>query len=136
MAKKYVNFNSRSLALAKKHWPGPITLVLDVKSKIKTLNEGQKTLAVRVSANKIALALVKKLGRPLTATSANLSGQKACYAVSDVIRQFKKIKYRPDLIIDAGRLRQRQVSTIVRCQDNGCLVLRKGKIVLDKSFEF
>jgi len=135
-----------SQSLAKKHWPGPLTLVLEIKNqknqesnklKIKNLklNKNLKlkignyqTLGLRISSNKLATAIVKKLGGPLTATSANLAGQKECYSAEAVVKQFKDRKHQPDLIIDAGRLPAHPVSTVTRVIDGQVKVLRKGKI--------
>ncbi|HLD27973.1 MAG TPA: L-threonylcarbamoyladenylate synthase [Patescibacteria group bacterium] len=146
MAKRLVKFDGLSQSLAKKHWPGPLTLVLEIKNqknqesnklKIKNLklNKNLKlkignyqTLGLRISSNKLATAIVKKLGGPLTATSANLAGQKECYSAEAVVKQFKDRKHQPDLIIDAGRLPAHPVSTVTRVIDGQVKVLRKGKI--------
>jgi L-threonylcarbamoyladenylate synthase len=133
MAKQYVKFNRLSLKLAKKYWPGPLTLVLKsqkLKVKSQNYNSKIKTLGLRISSNKLATAIVKKLGRPLTATSANVSGKGECFSVKDIIRQFQHQKYQPDLVIDAGRLPKKRMSTIVQVIDNQVKVLRRGAVKL------
>lgn len=137
MAKSLVNFDKTSLGLARKCWPGPLTLVLSQKSQPEAgrplaekfkIND-YKTLGLRISSNKLATAIVKKLGRPITATSANISGKGECYSISDVIKQFKNKKSRPDLIIDAGRVPKTKVSTVVKVIDGEIKILRRGKIL-------
>jgi len=123
MAKKLVGFNRKSLALAGKYWPGPLTLVLPRLDKLETLG-------ARLSSNKLATAIVRKLNRPLTSTSANFSGKPECYSSACVKQQFKARKYQPDLIIDAGRLPRRKVSTVVQAAGDGLKVLRRGKIIV------
>ena len=123
MAKKLVGFNRKSLALAGKYWPGPLTLVLPRLDKLETLG-------ARLSSNKLATAIVRKLNRPLTSTSANFSGKPECYSIACVKQQFKARKYQPDLIIDAGRLPRRKVSTVVQAAGDGLKVLRRGKIIV------
>ena len=113
-ARKLVKLDSRSLKLARKYWPGPLTLVLPAV-------DGKETLAVRQSSAKLATALIRKLGRPITATSANLSGRPENYSAEEVIKSFKNRKRRPDLVLDAGRLPQRKDSTA------GQAVAGKGK---------
>jgi L-threonylcarbamoyladenylate synthase len=93
----------------------------------------QSTCAVRVSLNKIAKKLAKKLGHPITATSANLSGQKNCYSIDEVIKQLDKRRYQPDLILDAGPLPKKRPSTIVQVEGNEVKVLRQGEIKITKN---
>ena len=155
MAKRLVKFNQLSLKLAKQYWPGALTLVLPIPSNNQpvlrsstnaTAEGGQgtnnfqsfgfardkfpvsnfQTVGLRISSNKLATAIVKKFERPITATSANIAGQKECYSISEVIKQFANKKYQPDLIIDAGRLPKKKMSTIVKVTDGQLEVLRKG----------
>lgn len=135
MAKKFVKFNEIALKFAKKYWPGPLTLVLN--SKFLISNEfkisNYTNLALRVSSNKIATAIVKKFGSPITATSANISGKGELYSASGIIKQFEKRKFKPDLIIDAGLLPKCGVSTIIKVKNNKVDVLRQGRIKLNVS---
>jgi L-threonylcarbamoyladenylate synthase len=135
MAKKLVKFNQISLKLAKKYWPGPLTLVLEVpRYKIQVTNKLQtpisktQTLGLRVSSNKLATTIVKKLGGPITATSANVSGKGECYSATEIVKQFKNKKNKPDLIVDAGRLPKKKGSTIVKVINNHIEILRQGDI--------
>jgi L-threonylcarbamoyladenylate synthase len=94
MAKEYVVWNSLAEKLARAFWPGSLTLVLPVKkhnASMKLLSAGTGFLGVRMPKHKIPLQIVKKLGKPITATSANVSGKGECYSLSAVEEQFKKI---------------------------------------------
>jgi len=128
MVKKYFELNQSEKELIKTYWPGPLTLILRVRGKI-----GRKEAGVRISSNPIALKFCQKLGRPITATSANLSGRPACYSAQDVIRQLAKQKHLPDLILDAGKLPGKRVSTIAKIEKNKIKVIRQGKIKLAQS---
>ena len=143
MARQYVKINQLSLKLAKQYWPGALTLVLPIASyALRVLNkkqsssgfkskiEDQRTVGLRISSNKPATAIVRKFGKPITSTSANISGKGECFSAQEVIRQFRNRKYQPDLIIDAGRLPKKRMSTIVKITDGQLEVLRKGKILL------
>ena len=159
MAQKSVKFNKIALNLAKKYWPGALTLILNSKFSIpsKFKNSDYKTLALRVSADKLAGAIAKKLKNPLTATSANLSGKGELYSAKAVIKEFsakvsqrrpaygmgasrpawlgpasgrKNKKFQPDLIIDAGKLAKVKPSTIVKISKNKIEILRQGNIVI------
>jgi len=133
MVKIFFGIVHRSLFIVHKHWPGPLSIVLKAKKGIAkaTLHEG--TAAVRVPDSDIARLLSKYLGRPLVATSANISGQPACYSVRGFLEQFRRqsspVLGRGLVIIDAGALRRRRPSTIVKIDESGKVeVLRKGPI--------
>lgn len=121
MAEKYVGLSPAMKRLAAKHWPGPLTVV------------GKKA-AVRVSSHPIARALARGLGRPITATSANVSGQPACYSVRAFLKQTGLVspirRIGPLSFVDVGLLPRRKPSTIVSEQDGKIVVLRQGSIRL------
>jgi L-threonylcarbamoyladenylate synthase len=129
--KKIVRWNPTASKLAKKFWPGPLTLVLMLRAKgigLKMLSAGNITIGLRMPKNKIAQDLAKYLGRPITATSANVSGRPDCYSADDIIGQFKNQKYHPDIIINAGKLPKRKPSTLVSVSGDVIKILRRGPI--------
>lgn len=126
MAEKIAKFSPIARELAKKHWPGPLTLVLKKKSSASTLAGNKKTIAIRVSASKIARELSHIINAPIISTSANLSGKGECYSVSCVLKQLGKNK--PDLVIDSGHLPKKLPSTIIDCTIKPIRVLRSGKV--------
>lgn len=134
MANKYLQINSQASNLIKKYWPGPLTLVLPIKKlwlkKFLPIVAGKKELAIRISSNKFAAVLVRKLNQPLTATSANLSGAGEIYEAKKIIDIFQKRKYQPDLVIQAGKLTKRLPSTIIKIEKNKIKILRQGEILL------
>jgi L-threonylcarbamoyladenylate synthase len=130
-AKTITQWNNNAAKLVKNFWPGAITLVLELKvknEKLKVLSANTGTIGVRMPNNKIALDLAKTLGCPVTATSANISGQPDCYSAGEILKQFQKQKFQPDIIINAGKLPKRKPSTLVRVFDDVVKVLREGPI--------
>jgi L-threonylcarbamoyladenylate synthase len=131
--KKIAKVTPTELKLIKKYWPGPLTILF----KLRTKNKGLRTISkngligIRIPKNKTARQLAEKLGRPLTATSANLSGQRECYSVAQVVRQLARQKIKPDLILNGGKLPQAKVSTIVRMINNKPQIFREGGIKID-----
>lgn len=129
---KIVSWDKRVLKLCKKFWPGALTLVLPAKSGAAKFAHGTKSadnfLALRMPKNKIALDLAKFLKKPITATSANVSGQADCYSATEILKQYKKIKNKPDIIINAGVLPKQKPSTIVKIFGNEVKILRQGPI--------
>ncbi len=107
-------------------WPGPLTLVFPAKPDIfPSLTGTSGTLAIRISSHPVAAKLCSLWGGPLTATSANISGEAAFVTANLVQRQWgREIGF----ILDGGRVPGGKGSTIVSCQDNGCHILRNGVI--------
>ena len=136
MADKYVNWTPMGKKMAQKFWPGHLTLVLEsqiinLESKIcrkYVIRQGK--IAIRVPDNKIAQMISKKLGRPITSTSANISGKNECYSVVEFLNQAIGKKWLPDLILDAGNLPKRKPSTIADVAGKKIVIMRKGAIKL------
>lgn len=127
MAEEYLVFNRTARQLAKKYWPGSLSLVLPLNRKGKKIFK-RTDGGVRISSNKFAAALVKKLGKPLISTSANPTGRPAVGSAAATIKYFRYRKLRPDLIIDAGKLAESKGSTFVSLTGNKPVILRQGDI--------
>ncbi len=130
-AKKIVKWGSMASKLAKKFWPGALTLVQECRIKnaeCRILSAKSYFLGLRMPDNKIALDLAQTLKKSVTATSANVAGELDCYSVVDVISQFKNKKFKPDIIINTGKLPKRKPSTIVKINGNKLEVIRRGPI--------
>ena len=131
MARKYALFLKVAEKLFKKFLPGPITLILKSKMKGsagKLLSAESGTIGIRMPKNRIALELVKKLGRPITATSANLSDAPTAYSILQLKRQFGKVHRQPDAILDSGKLKKIKPSTMVQLLGDKIKIVRPGPI--------
>lgn len=127
-AKKLVEWNNTASILVKKFWPGALTIALKAKV-INRLASKDRYLSLRMPKNQIALDLASVLKKPITATSANISGNKDCYSADDIVRQFKNQKHKPDVILDFGKLTKRKPSTVVKIIDSNKIeVIRIGPI--------
>jgi len=156
MAGKFAKVDARARKLAKKFLPGALTLLLPLRhplnlplmrgrssggqsrlsqTGISLLSAGTGKIGIRIPKNKIALELVKKLGWPITATSANISGQPDNYSTEDIMEQFKNKKYQPDLILDGGKLKKVRPSTIIDLTHDKPKLIRKGPISFKKVVE-
>lgn len=133
-AKKYGFFSKKSEQLAKKYWPGPLTIIVKRKKFLpKFLNPSIKTIGIRVPGHELTLKILRRFGGPLATTSANISGSPSPYSVSAIKKQFAGEKIKPDFILDSGRLPKNPPSTIIDMSARRIKILRKGKI---KIFEF
>ena len=130
-SKKIVKWDKVSSRLAKKFWPGAITLLQELRIKnkeLRILTAGTNFLAIRVPKNIIALDLAHQLGHPITATSANVSGNNDCYSADEILAQYKNKKVKPDIILNAGKLPKHKPSTLVKINNNQIEILRAGPI--------
>jgi len=112
--------------LAKKFLPGALTLVLHKSNSVPNIiTAGDITVAVRIPAHPIPVALVEGLGVSIVGTSANLSGKPSALTADEVYSQFgDKI----DLVIDGGKCPGGRESTIVDVTEETPVVLRGGAI--------
>jgi L-threonylcarbamoyladenylate synthase len=107
-------------------WPGALTIVFQASDKISPLlTAGSDKIGLRVSSHPLALKIVQKLKKTLTATSANLSGAPECTLASQVARQ---IGDKIDAIIDFGATPGNAGSTIIDITCDPPVVLREGVI--------
>jgi L-threonylcarbamoyladenylate synthase len=114
------------LVLAGEFWPGPLTLVLPAAPGLPEFLLGPgRTIAVRIPPLAWLRALVSELDEPLTATSANLAGEKELSDPSEVMALFSG---QVEIIIDGGPTPGGLPSTIVDLAGERPRVLREGKI--------
>lgn len=111
--------------LADKFLPGALTIVLyKSNSVLDIVTGGGSTVAVRIPAHPVPVALTEDLG-PIVGTSANLSGKPSALTADEVCSQFGD---RIDLVIDGGRCPGGRESTIVDVTGEVPVVLREGAI--------
>ena len=124
-AKKLALINKNQEKFLKKVWPGKVTVVLKRKGKLPgVLFRNKKTIGLRIPDYKIINQLLLIINRPLTGTSANISGQPPSTKIKEVISQFKNQKFQPDLIIDAGNLQKSKPSIVLDLTTHPPKILR------------
>ena len=111
--------------LADSFLPGALTLVLPRSARVPDVITGGKTVAVRIPAHPVAIALIRGLESPIVGTSANLSGRPSALTAEEVYSQFGD---RLGLVIDGGRCPGGRESTIVDVTGAKPRVLREGAI--------
>ena len=133
MAGRYVEWTPIGKKLAQKFWPGPLTVILTSRILHHASHQFlayRGKIAIRVPDNKIAQMISKKLGRPITSTSANISNYPECYSATEFLNQTIGNKWLPDLILDAGNLPKRKPSSIADAAGKKIVIMRKGVIKL------
>jgi L-threonylcarbamoyladenylate synthase len=118
--------------LARKFWPGPLTVIVRAAPRLPlkvTANTGN--VALRVPAAPIALAVMRAAGIPVTATSANVSGESECTTAQGVHDQ---LGGHISLIVDGGPSPRSVASTIIDLTDDSgsWRILREGAVPRDE----
>jgi L-threonylcarbamoyladenylate synthase len=125
-------FNPAAQGLAKAHWPGPLTIVVEARPNngiASIVTAGLPTIAIRVPSHPAMQDLLAATGRPIAAPSANASGTLSPTRAEHVA---KSLDGRIPLIIDDGVSCVGIESTIVAVAPEGWLrVLRPGAVYLD-----
>jgi L-threonylcarbamoyladenylate synthase len=124
-ASRWVEFTPSAEALARRFWPGALTLILrpTAEGRLLTFPEYQ-TLAIRTPGHPLLLKIIEASDIPWASTSANISGAASLLDGEEVVRQFEGLV---DVIIDAGRLGGLE-STIVDASSAPVRVLREAAV--------
>ena len=123
MMKEYAELPSEAEKLADAFLPGALTIVLKKKNLPDILTGGLAKVGIRIPNSDITLKLTELLGAPITATSANISGNSPPVSVEEAISQIPEA----DVILNRGQLKERVPSTIVDLSGKP-KILRKGAI--------
>lgn len=164
-AQSYGVFNETAMRLAQTFWPGALTIIVSrhdqkkilasVEKETSTstpispvaksrglptfLNPGTKTIGFRCPDHAFTQKLLKTYGKPLSTTSANISGFPEAYDIQSYLQQLctyyqvEKIsdieqEQLPDVIVDAGVLPKNPPSTIVDCSLQKPVIIRRGSL--------
>ena len=114
-AEKYVEIDDFSREIMNKRLPGPFTFVLRKKDSFPGFFSESEFLGIRIPNDEISLFLAKDF--PITTTSANVSGDKPSYSLSET-------KVKADIFLDAGTLKPNPPSTVIKIHNKKIEVLR------------
>lgn len=113
-----------AVKLMKEFWPGGLTMLLKADPIVSTLlTAGTEKIGVRYSSHSLATSLAETINRPVTGTSANISGYAPCTRAEEVHEYFGQAV---DLILDGGQTRGGKGSTILDITKEPPEILREG----------
>lgn len=121
-------FSAEATALAKAFWPGPLSLVVPRQPHCPVsllASAGLDSIAIRVPAHPMALELLRAVGRPVVAPSANPSGKISPTAAEHVRRH---LKGKLAMVLDGGRCKVGVESSVVSFMEAVPKLLRQGGI--------
>jgi len=122
-----------AIKLMNRYWPGALTIVLNKNKNISDFISKSDTVGVRIPNNKIELEIIKKVGTPITGTSANLSGN---IGIIDPIEAFKELGDRVNIVIDGGVCEIGKPSTIIDLSNGNIKLIREGAILYSDILNF
>lgn len=129
MVKKFAFVNDRIERVLNEIWPGPVTVVLEKKGDLPAiLTGGRSTVGIRIPDCPVTQLLMEHLEWPITATSANFSGEPSLTYSMDIRRSFETAHPGPDLFLDAGDLSDNTPSTILDLTGSRPKILRVGPV--------
>jgi L-threonylcarbamoyladenylate synthase len=115
--------------LARRFWPGGLTLVLAKTDSVPAYLAPGTTIAVRIPDHPVCLALIQRLGNPIIGTSANISGQPAALTAEEVGQQ---LGGKIDFVINGGKCPGSKESTVVDVTHKSPIILRQGIMPSDE----
>ena len=131
-AEKYAEFSDKARKIAECFLPGALTIILPAKVPLGEMFGGDR-IAIRISSNRVAQDIMKRVKFPLTATSANISGRADPTNAKDVV---ELIGDKIDMILDSGKCEHSKPSTVVDLSGGEIVVVREGVIPRERIFEF
>jgi len=123
-----------SRRLADEFWPGPLTLIVPYKGeKYRPLTCGSGKIGLRFSASKLIGGVLEEVKRPLSATSANLSGEERPYPFEKILQTFSS---QVDLIVKTEQRQEGKVSTVLAVEAAGVRIIRVGAVPIKEIRSF
>ena len=123
MMARYAVFDDRLERFMRVFLPGAVTFILPKTERVPD-EVNPRAIGVRIPDNPIAIELVRRFGRAVTATSANISGKPPAYTPEEAMMALPEA----DLIIDAGPLPRRPASTVVDLTSGRPELVRQGPV--------
>ena len=131
MVQKYVDDIAEEVQteLIEQYWPGALTIILNVKTKIvpELVRGGTNTIGLRMPNNITILEIIKSVGVPIIGSSANFSGEKTPYSIAELDPRLVQLV---DFIVP-GECTIRQASTVIDCTQTPWKILRYGAIKIE-----
>jgi len=124
-AKNIAKINKKQEKFLKSVWPGKTTVVLKRKRNLKIYGVEEKKIALRVPKYKFIDNLFKAITCPLAETSVNISNEPPILKFEEIVKHFKGKTIKPDLIINSGKLKHSNPSTVVDLTGKKPKILRK-----------
>jgi L-threonylcarbamoyladenylate synthase len=128
----YAVVDERQMGWAKALLPGPVTLIFNSSAGGSALACSDATVGIRIPDSGFCRNLATLAGVPITATSANLSGDKEAYDLDDAIDRLGSHAVSVQVFVDGGALTSQQPSTIIDLTRRDPRIVRNGALPSDE----
>jgi L-threonylcarbamoyladenylate synthase len=128
-AERLGEIDETAAVLARKFWPGGLTLVVSSRTNLPTqIVSDSRLVGLRIPNHEAAERLIRESGGAIVGTSANISGHPSLRTAEEVFREFQGMI---DLVLNGGPSPTGRESTVVRVLGHEVMVLRQGAISRD-----
>ncbi|MDR1511764.1 MAG: threonylcarbamoyl-AMP synthase [Endomicrobium sp.] len=124
----FVDISKKALQIAKKFWPGQLTLIFSTTGVGQILSGGRKDLGVRIPNNRFMLKLLREIKNPVFTTSVNISNEKSAKNMDEALKFDEMV----DIIVDGGQCKFSFESTVVDMIKFPYVVVRRGCLNTNK----
>ncbi|TSC56687.1 MAG: tRNA threonylcarbamoyladenosine biosynthesis protein [Parcubacteria group bacterium Greene0714_21] len=125
MAKRIARVSPLQEKYMREVWPGKVTLILESRGLLAKGTGTQESIGLRIPKHKLVQAILQKVNKPVTGTSANLSGEPPLSDSKEIFRKFQNKKSQPDILIDAGKLSFSKPSKVIDIRGKKPITIRK-----------
>ncbi|MCA6070458.1 MAG: threonylcarbamoyl-AMP synthase [Endomicrobium sp.] len=130
--KLLVEIPKKALAIAKRFWPGQLTLIFPTTELGKIVSGGRNDIGARIPNSEFMLNLLKEVDRPIFTTSVNVSNKKSAKNINETV-EFNGIV---DVIVDGGQCKFSLESTVVNMVQFPYVIIRKGCLNTDELLKY
>lgn len=117
-----------------KFWPGPLTIILKKKANISNIVTANKeTVGIRWDDSFVINQIIGRINVPIVAPSANISGHKNADCIENIESE---VKEKVDYIVNIGKLKSLDASTLIMTDKSDIKILREGRIKLKELAKF
>ena len=126
MAEKVGDIDKYEKVVMEEILPGPLTLIVEPNSYVSNFLTGNtEKIGVRIPKHTLILELIERLNRPITTTSANITGRENPKTPEEAINQLEESV---ELVLDDGKLGDDEPSTVAKLDNSNVQIIREGPI--------
>lgn len=134
--KKYAFLNARVKNIIAKIIPGPFTIILSGAKKLPAIINGKSTnIGIRIPDHPVTQKLSAVFENPIISTSVNIAGEEPLNDPFKIVDLFNQEKFKPDLILDFGKLKEAKPSTVIDFSRRNPQIIRSGMMSVHETME-
>ena len=134
--KKYAFLESKVKNIIAKIIPGPFTIILAGVKKLPPIVTGSSSnIGIRIPNHPVTQKLSENFENPIISTSVNIAGKEPLNDPFKIVDLFSQEKFKPDLILDFGKLKEAKPSTVINFSRRNPQIVRSGMMSVKETME-